>query len=293
MKRVLFIALVFSALLWAEETNDLFFIALEKFNVLVDYESYETNFAREVLEIIQRAKQENEKQADDTLRIYRFAVLDGFAGTILLKRNSYISGIARTNESQRNWERLTNSRYADEANFAIALAEYYKMTLFSKSPRNNERLNAVIERMRNAISKDNEASLQLALSYIWVLQEQKLWDEAERLSLRFFAVFPDNTMMLRAMQAIAVDRRDAMKIGYYSRKLAELSLNRNPINYSDYLSAKWSKIFALNLEDNRERACEVARETIEFSRTIPAEDRKIMWVKKHLEAIEREARRCR
>jgi len=293
MKKCLILGLFFFTFLFSQENGDLFLTAVESFNNLVDYEAYETNLGRDVLEVIQSAKQENERQIDDTLRIYRNAVLDGMLGTILLKRNSYISGITRTNDSQRNWERLTNSRYADEANFSIALAEYYKMTLFNKSPRNNERLNAVIERMRNAISKDNETSLQLALLYIWVLQEQKLWDEAEKLSIRFFAAFPDNTMMLRAMQTIAVDRRDAMKIGYYSRKLAELSLNRSPINYSDYLSAKWAKNFALNLENNRERACEIAREAIEFSRTIPAEDRKISWVKKHLEAIEREARRCR
>jgi len=297
LNKIIILTLLVFTFASAQNSDELFNASIEKFNILADYESYETNFGREVFDFIQSAKRANESETDDTLQIYRLAVLDGMLGTILLKRNSYITGIARTNDSQRNWERLTNSRFANEANFAIALAEYYRMTFSpftnTSNSRNTARLNAVIERMRTAVANDNKETQHLALSYIWVLQEQQLWDEAQELSVRFFAEFPDNTMMLRAMQTIAVDRRDAMKIGYYSRKLAELSLNREPINYSDYLSARWAKIFALQLQNDRERACEIARETIEFSRTIPAEARRISWVRTHLEAIEREARRCR
>jgi len=284
---------MFFAFISAGSIDNSFFEAVDKFNNLVDYEAYETNLGKEVLDICEKAKKENENQSDDTLRIYRNAVLDGFIGTILLKRNSYISGIARTGDSQKNWEKITSSRFADEANFVLALTEYYKITLFNKSPKNDKKLNAVINKMRAVVAKEDEVLLKLSLSYIWVLRDQNLWDEAEKLSARFFGKFPDNTLMLRAMQAIASDNKNTGEIRFYAEKLAKISLNRNPINYSDYLSAKRAEIFALNLENKKEKACEIANKTIEFSKTIPTEDRKISWVKKHLEAIEKESKKCK
>jgi hypothetical protein len=75
--------------------------------------------------------------------------------------------------------------------------------------------------------------------------------------------------------------------------LAEISINRNPINYSDYLSAKRAEIFALNLENRQNKVCETAHKTIEFAKTISDENKKIYWVRKHLEAIEKEAKKCK
>lgn len=291
LKKHIILLLTIFVLLFAENSDSSFFDAVEKFNNLVDYEAYETKRGKEVLEFCEKVKKENENQINDTLRIYRNAVLDGFIGTILLKRGSYISGISKMSSSQKNWEKLTDSQFADEADFALALNEYYRMTVFNKSPKNTEKLNNVINRMQNVVSKEDEILLKLSLSLIWVLQEQNLWDEAENLSHRFFERFPDNTMMLRAMQTIACDKKTVGEIIFYSKKLAGISLNRNPINYSDYLSAKRAEIFAMSLENKD--ICATAKKAIEFSKTIPAEDRKISWVKKHLEAIEKEAKSCK
>lgn len=195
-------------------------------------------------------------------------------------------------ESQKSWEKLIGTRFDDEANFAVALAEYYKMTLFNKSPKNTEKLNAVFDKMRKALSKNDETALYLSLSYIWVLREQKLWDEAANLSAKFFEKYPDNTMMIRAMQAIAIDGKDIPKIYFYSKKLTEILQSRSPLNYSDMLSAKRAEIIALNLENRQNEACFAVKNALEFSQSVPEEYRKIYWVKKHIEYIESENRKC-
>jgi len=277
---------------WQNRTDSAFFATQIEYSRLVDYEAYETSWGRDVLTRIEAALRINRDAEPETLRLYRTAVLEGMAGTVLLKRNSLIRGVARMNESQRLWERLLESEYSDEANFALGLAEYYRITLLSRSP-GSDRLNAVLARMRSAISKDNNIALNLSLSYIWVLQEQRLWDEAQGIIGRFLTKFPDNTMMLRAAQTIAADKENIPEIKRIARSLAEISLRRNPVNYSDLLSARRALIFAMDLAEERRAACLLAQETVAFSQIIDAESRRISWVRKHLEFIRRFAAGCR
>ena len=277
----------------AQNSADSAFFATQiEYSRLVDYEAYETSLGRDVLANVEAAIRINRLNADETLMLYRSAILEGMAGTILLKRSAYIRGISRTNESQRLWTQLLGSQFDDEANFALGLAEYYRITLFSRSPR-RDRLNAVLERMRTAISPKNKTSLYLSLSYIWVLQEQRLWGEAQKICGRFFAEFPDNTMMLRAAQTLAVDKENVAEIKRFAGRLDEISGKRNPVNYSDLLSARRALIFAFDLEKNQNEACDLARETVAFSQNIDVEAQKITWVKKHSEFIRKFAAGCR
>ncbi|MCL2844690.1 MAG: hypothetical protein FWE23_04470 [Chitinivibrionia bacterium] len=281
-----------------------FFATQIAFSRLVDYEAYETFLGREVLANIDAALRINRFDTNGTLQLYRRAILEGMAGSIHLKRNSFVRGISRTNESQRLWAQLLGSEFDNEANFALALDEYYRITLFSRSPR-RDRLNAVLERMRTAILPDNKTSLYLSLSYIWVLQEQRLWDEAQKTYERFFAKFPNNTMMLRAAQTIAVDKENTAEIKRFATQLNEISIKRTPINYSDLLSARRALIFTSELPPQphvgaglkpaltRAEACELARETVVLSQNIDSETQRITWVRRHLDAIRRFAAGCR
>jgi tetratricopeptide (TPR) repeat protein len=276
------------------KSDNAFLSVLLSYSKLVDYEAYETKSGAKVLYYAEIALKINEEEKDEDLRLYRKAVLDGIVGTILLKRNSYIKGIAKMNDSQKSWEKLVGAKDMDDAAalFSLGLAEYYRITVFNKAPK-NEKFNAALEKMRNAVSKEDDAALYMSLSYVWVLQEQKLWEEARKLFEIFFDKYPNNTMMLRAAQTIAVDKRGVGEIKRLASRLDEISNARNPKNYSDVLSARRAEIFALNLEKKSREACEIAKETLDFYANIPEEDKKISWVKKHYEAISKESRKCR
>ncbi|MCL1946879.1 MAG: hypothetical protein FWF51_07000 [Chitinivibrionia bacterium] len=269
----------------AKNIEDSAFFAVQiSYSKLVDYEAYETPAGKTVLANCENALKINEKQKDESLKLYRKAILEGISGTILLKRNSYIKGIAKMNDSQKSWEKLTNGKYANEANFALGLAEYYKITLFNKSPK-TEKFNIALEKMRGAVSTNDETSLYLSLSYIWVLQEQKLWDEAQKIIDKFFEKYPNNTMMLRAAQTIAVDKKNTEEIKTAANRLYEISKGRNPKNYSDMLSAKSSLIFAFDLENKKDEACKIANLAALEYENIPPQTKKTFWVKKHYETI--------
>jgi tetratricopeptide (TPR) repeat protein len=270
-----------------------FFTALVEYSKLVDYEAYETENGGKTLNICEKAIVENSVIKDTTLLFYRTAVLNGMLSTIHIKRGAYLQGLSKANDSQKNWKKLLNTKYSNEANFALALTEYYKITLFNKSPKNYEKLKNVLEKLRKSLSADDEMSQKMYLSYIWVLQEQKLWSEAKKIFDEFFEKYSTNTMMIRAYQAISVDKKDIEEIVSSSQKLLNLSEKRIPKNYSDILSARRAMIFAADLENKKDYACEIASSVMREIQYIPQDTKKTYWVKKHLETIKKYADKCK
>jgi hypothetical protein len=120
-----------------------------------------------------------------------------------------------------------------------------------------------------------------------VLQEQKLWDEAQKIIDMFFEKYPNNTMMLRAAQTIAVDKENIREIKTLAELLNKISVSRKPENYSDMLSSKRALIFAADLENKKDEAKKIANSAIIEYENIPTEIKKTYWVKKHYEEIKK------
>jgi tetratricopeptide (TPR) repeat protein len=273
--------------------DSLFFAAFIEYSKLVDYEAYETMNGKKTLNICEKAFVENTDIKDETLRLYRAATLNGMLSTIHIKRGNYFQGISKMNDSQKNWEKLINSKYHNEASFALALMQYYKITVFNKTPKNTEKLDDTLKKLRLSLSADSKISTKLYLSYIWVLQEQKLWYEADEAFERFFEKYPQNTMMLRAKQTILVDKNEIEKAKILSRELYEISTMRNPKNYADMLSAKRTLVFTLDLQNKKDDACKTANSVIAQYQNIAPEIKKTYWVKKHYEVIKKYQDGCK
>ena len=276
-----------------KKSDSLFFTAQIEYSKLVDYEAYETENGKKLIAVCENAVSQNLTLEDSALSFYRTAVLGGMLSTIHIKRGAYLQGISKTGDVQKNWEKLLDSKYSDEAVFALALTQYYKITLFNKNPKNQGKLYAVLKNLQKSLSKNDDTSKKLYLSYIWVLQEQKLWDEAKKISDKFFEKYPKNTMMLRACQEIFIDKKEIEEIKVCASNLYNLSAARNPKNYSDMLSARRAEIFALDLENKKTQACKTANSAIGESQDIPQETKKTYWVKKHLETIKKYGAQCK
>ncbi len=116
-------------------------------------------------------------------------------------------------------------------------------------------------------------------SLSWILIDRGDYERADSIVSSVLSEFPDNTIFLRIQSRIALWTQRYDEAVEVSMRLAELSLERNPVNWSDLLSAY--QVVAESYEKKGEtvRSLEVARHALTFE--VPADALKISYVRKH------------
>lgn len=257
---------------------------------LVDYEAYDTECGKKVLQsctlVLSLLSDKTGKKV-----IRQKAVILGIRSIVHLKRNSIISGMKDARKSVDYWEKIiSDEKYSSESRFAIALNDYYTIALFRWVPHSTKKITQYIQELEKTCQTETIRSYQQLLSLVWVLINQEKWEQAQTVAQRFLCIFPKNTLMIRAQVTIQKECGSPESLLAISQKLHDLALHSAPINWADYLSAEATKILALQQLQRNNEACTIINHVKNL--TIPKASSKITWVKKHRNTILKEIKCC-
>lgn len=264
-------------------------VAIEQ-TELLDYESYYI-FGERFLKLADSVRLALEgrlpklKGQDSTQCLFYIANIYGGIGVIKAKTGSWLPAVK---SSLRSVALLKEAVRRDSAMSAAMLGigafHYYLSKNFGWLPfiDGDSRERGVLE-IEKAIAAPSPFRFAAKNSLCWVLIDQGQFERADSVALTALQETPGSTIFLRIRCLIALwsGRYDlAIELGH---KLSEVSLMREPVNWSDYVLAYYVLTGSYNGLGKVKEALAAARHILETK--IPPEFRGIPPVRKNLKRI--------
>jgi tetratricopeptide (TPR) repeat protein len=264
------------------------FLAVEQTKIL-DYESYsiesDTFITRAYSTLAFLNKKLPEKKGRDKLDCLFFigSTLGGMS-ILQAKVGNWPSAVHSGLSSVSYFKKVikTDPAYFP-AYLGIGFFNYYLSENLKWLPFFGDKRKEGLEQIRLATKSDFPYSLVARNSLCWILVENNDYRAADSIASSVLKELPDNTIFVRLKARIALWKKEWPDAIFWSRKLIELSENRQPVNWSDLLSGYQILISSFD-NCGRKRECfEMCRKIL--SRTVPEPYSRIPYVKKHLRSI--------
>jgi hypothetical protein len=264
-------------------------IAIEQTEIL-DYESYylrggrflaAADSVRKVLE--ERLSKLSGK--DSTLCLFYIANLYGGMGLIKAKTGSWFSGLKN---SLKSVGMLKEVAQRDSAMYAAMLGtgafHYYLSKNFGWLPfidADSEKKG--ISEVEKATCAPFPYGFAAKNSLCWILIEQKQFGRADSVALSVLKETPGNTIFQRIRCLIALWSGHYEQALMLAQKLSEVSLMRDPVNWSDYVMSYYVLTSSYDGLGKVKEAITVSHHILGVK--IPPEFRAIPPIKKNLKRI--------
>jgi tetratricopeptide (TPR) repeat protein len=271
-------------------------VAIEQ-TELLDYESYHFRGER-FLEIADSVRKVLEgrlpglKGKDSTLCLFYIANVYGGMSVIKAKMGKWLPAIKGSLTSVGLLkEAVQRDSAMGAALLGIGAFHYYLSKSFTWLPFIDENSgNRGVREIEKATSASSPFHIAAKNTLCWILIDQKQFDRADSVALSALEETPGSTIFLRIRCMIALwsGRYDrAIELG---SKLSEVSLMREPVNWSDYVMAYYVLAGSYEGLGKVKEARAAARHILETK--IPPEFRNIPPVKKNLKRILEIQKKC-
>ncbi len=264
------------------EDDSLFLEILYSQAKMVDYESYKIH-GRDFLMLCDSARKSFKKIEEykrPLLLQYYLGTLEGAAALTRAKRGDIMGALTASNVSRHFLEIVVAKDSAfTPAYYGVGMREYYSSSLFNKLGLAKKTVSKSIKKMEITLNDSSATALAIAPSLMWIYLDRELFTQAEELSQRFLKEYPENSLMLRAVEKMYLLQKKydaAMSLAHRIQKSSE---EREPINWSDYYAGG---VALVSSWIGTERYLEAADEA---TRLLALQhDKKTLrleWVKKH------------
>ncbi|MBD3391272.1 MAG: hypothetical protein GF418_04380 [Chitinivibrionales bacterium] len=253
---------------------------------LLDYESYAVEghrflqLADSVLGILEDGLSQS-RGVDSVKYLFYVGNIYGGKSVILAKCGNWFQAAREALTSVsilKRVQELDSTFYA--AYLGIGVFDYYLSQNLRWVPFMADKSDEGLEAIELATRASFPFNYAAQNSLSWILIDRGEFARADSVVDAVLSEFPDNTIFLRVKARIALWTHRYREAVAVSARWAELSLKRNPVNWSDLLSA-YQVIVASHLERGDTAAClESAADALAFE--VPVAAKKISYVRKHL-----------
>ncbi len=169
------------------------------------------------------------------------------------------------------------------AYLGIGFFNYYISQNLKWLPFFGDRRKEGVEQIRLATKSDFPYSLVAINSLCWILIENNEYHAADSVVSCVLKAHPGNTIFIRLKARIALWKNEWPAAIFWSKKLIDLSRNRDPVNWSDLLSGYQILIASYDNCGKKKECLDLCGKIL--SCTVPEPYSRIPYVKKHLKAI--------
>ena len=250
---------------------------------LVDYESYEIDgdaFIDQADSAISFFQNECGKPCGNTrCRFFLGSVL-GMKALVETKQGNLLGGLS---DSRHAASILSDARSADPtflpAALGIGVYNYYVGNSLSFIPGNIERENNGLDEIKLAASDTYALGLGSRNVLGWIFYDRKQYAQTDSIALLSLNNWPGNSIFMRMhIRALLALKRE-LDCEVSAKILADASFKRNPVNWSDLLSAyQAAALSAMNRGDHAAAAA-YCKKGLSFH--VPPESFRIIYVKRH------------
>jgi tetratricopeptide (TPR) repeat protein len=169
------------------------------------------------------------------------------------------------------------------ADFGLGVFNYYLSQNLHWLPFYGDKTKESLAQIHRATNAPFPFNYAACNSLCWILVERKEFAEADSIATAVLSKYPENTMFIRIKVRTTLGLNQLDKAEIFARKLIELSMKRQPVNWSDAVSGYQALVVAYE-RAGRFQEC---RETIArmYALHIPAPSSRIDVIKRHMHYI--------
>jgi tetratricopeptide (TPR) repeat protein len=265
-----------------DNIDALYYLVTIKQTELMDYESYTIN-AHPFFDLSDSVRTLLlKKPCTDSVRcLFYLGNIIGGRSVILAKNGNWGKAVqeALASVSLLNRVLLMDSTFLP-AYLGLGIFHYYLSQNTKWVPFMNDRTQEGIAQIERALAAPPPFDAAARNSYAWILLERGQPDRAEALVNEVLATVPDNTIFLRIKARIAFSKEDWPTAITLGRLLSDLSMQRVPVNWSDYLAGRQLCVAGYEKSGDWKTSLAVAREALNVK--LPGYAKRLVYVKKHL-----------
>ena len=253
---------------------------------LLDYESYTLSgyqffsLANDLIDLLKR-KEKNSKSEQKAKILFYMGNVYGGKGLISAKIGKWMPAVSDALTSVSLLEKakkLDPTLYA--AYLGLGVFNYYLSQNLKWVPFLGDKTKEGIEAIETATKAKFPFNYAAQNTLAWILIEQNQYKRAETIVDEVLEDYPDNTIFLRIKARLALWTQRYEQGINIGNKLISISIKRDPVNWSDLLSATQLICECYLQQDKSELAKEFAQKTINRYE-IPVNEMKIPYVKKY------------
>jgi tetratricopeptide (TPR) repeat protein len=256
---------------------------------MLDYESYASggraflNHADSVLKSLSfRLPMENGHDSIKCL-FYIGSTLGGI-GIIEAKLGNLPFGIKNAMASVSYYKQVIKLDPEFKAAYlGVGIFNYYLSENFKWLPFFSDKRAEAVEQLKTATQAPFPYNYAATNSFCWILIGQGQFQKADSLASHVLLKYPENTMFIRAKVQIALDCRQWKASIAQAQWLVELSIKRNPINWSDVCSGYQAMVIGFDMLGMKKECTATSQKALSMG--IPEEFRKSQHIKKQLKFI--------
>ena len=269
---------------------DALFMRLNTLQIrIIDYESYVldgykfNNSIDSVLIFFEKFIQPADTNEQVKYLFYKGTIY-GMKGLVLAKLGEWVEGVKYARASVRLLKQaqdLDSTLY--EVSYGIGLYDYYLGKNLKWIPFMNTKIRKGIRGIKRVVYSPSPLSYMAKNSLAWIYIDKREYIKADAIVSSVLAKYPENTIFLSIKARVTLllkKYEEAIELG---RKLVKLSKARNPVNWSDLISAYQIIVTSLDATEKYEECLQAINEVMSLK--VPDSAKKIEYVQKHLDFI--------
>jgi len=270
---------------------DVLFMYLNVYQIeLVDYESYILH-GREfltsvdsVITVFEKHLAKNAVRRDSAKCLFYLGTTHLMKALVLAKVEEWLPAVRYAMSASKQLKRaqaLDTTLY--EACYGLGLYNYYVGQSFRWVPFVKDKYEQGLAEIVRVANSPSPMSYMAKNSIAWIYIEQEKYAKADSAIASALRQYPDNTIFLRIKARVELLRKNYNEGAALGRRLAELSGQRDPVNWSDLMDGYQVVVASLDAMGKKKECLGVIR-TVE-GLNIPCEAKKIEYVQSHLDYI--------